>query len=231
MKEKMIDYDAVVFDLDGTLLDSLQGIADAGNLLLAHLGYAVYDRRVYCDFIGDGVLELVRRMLPVQWHDLYIGAGSEAKEIVLAQLVVRWRDFYHETWRAGSVPFAGIVELLAALSQRGIPMGILSNKSHDFTRQMTAEIFSLDLFEAVVGSRPGVPLKPDPRVLLEIVTGMGVTPERTLFVGDSGIDMQTAVNAGMVPLGVGWGFRPESELIAYGAKRIISRPEELVYSN
>ena len=210
-------YEAVIFDLDGTLLNSLKGIADAMNALLLRLGYPTHPEEAYKYFVGEGIRELVIRALPedkVNTHDI-------------DGLIKDYRELYETTWPEKSPPYAGIPELLDTLSQNNIKMGILSNKSDDFTKRMTTALLPGKTFAAVMGKRPGIPAKPDPTAALEIANIMGIAARKIIFMGDSGVDMKTAVRAGMLPMGVLWGFREKHELINSGAKQLLNRPEEL----
>ena len=209
-------FEAVIFDLDGTLLNSLEGIADAMNVLLERLGYSTHPSEAYKYFVGDGVTEMVRRALPE--------AICEKSDI--KKLVTDYREIYHTTWPKKSPPYEGIPELLDALSQKNIKLAVLSNKSDDFTKRMVSKLLSLWEFEIVMGAHPGIPEKPDPYAALKIAEITGIAPTNIIFVGDSGVDMQTAAMANMYPVGVLWGFREADELLANGAKHLIKHPME-----
>jgi phosphoglycolate phosphatase len=210
-------YEAVIFDLDGTLLNSLLGIVEAMNTLLRRYGYSTHPPEAYKYFVGEGIRELVVRALPKNKSDDHDIDG----------LVTEYRAIYDTTWPDTSPPYEGIPELLDSLSRNNIKMGILSNKSDDFTKRMTAALLPGWKFEAVFGKRPGIPRKPDPAAALEIADIMGIPPKKIVFMGDSGVDMQTAVRAGMLPVGVLWGFRGKEELLANGAKKTIPHPAAL----
>jgi phosphoglycolate phosphatase len=213
-KGEIMKFEAVIFDLDGTLLDSLIGIVDAMNALLRRLGYPTHGPDAYKYFVGEGIRELVVRALPkdkVDEHDI-------------DGLVAEYRAIYDTTWPEKSPPYEGIPELLDTLSRKNIKMGILSNKSDDFTKRMTAALLPNWEFEAVFGKRSDIPRKPDPAAALEIADIMGIPPKNIIFMGDSGVDMQTAVRAGMLPVGVLWGFREKEELLTNGAKHVIHHP-------
>lgn len=211
-------FEAVIFDLDGTLLNSLAGIGDAMNILLRRLGYPTHPLEAYKYFVGEGIIQLVTRALP----------GDKGNLHDLRQLVIDYRAIYDTTWPQKSPPYDGIPELLDALSRKNIKPAILSNKSDDFTKRMVSELLPRWTFEAVKGVRPGGPRKPDPAAALQIAGLTGIAPEKTVFMGDSDVDMQTAVNADMYPVGVLWGFREAEELLANGAKKMIKRPIELL---
>lgn len=218
-------YDAVIFDLDGTLLDSLKGIAAAMNELLAKRSYPLHSLDKYKYFVGEGLKELVRRALPPEWYERF--RDPEQTEKALDEMVVEYRNRYDEIWPQTSPPYSGIPELLEILSRENIKMGVLSNKADDFTKRMTLQLLPGIPFVTILGARPGVPGKPDPSSALEIAAVMGMKPGEIVFLGDTGVDMQTAVNAGMVPVGALWGFRQADELLANGARQLLKHPLEL----
>ena len=211
-------FEAVIFDLDGTLLNSLEGIADAMNVLLERLGYSTHPLETYKYFVGDGVTEMVRRALPE-----VIREKSDIKK-----LVIDYREIYHTTWPKKSPPYEGIPELLDALTQKNKKLAVLSNKSDDFTKRMVSKLLSLWEFEIVMGAQQGIPEKPDPYAALKIAEITGIAPSNIIFMGDSGVDMKTAARANMYSMGVLWGFREAGELLANGAKKLIKHPIELL---
>ena len=219
-------FQAVIFDLDGTLLDSLGGIAIAMNALLEQMGYPLHPLEEYRYFVGDGLRTMVSRALPGEWH--YQFREPDQKEPVLDQLEKKYRNLYSEKWPQHSPPYSGIPELLETLSRENLKMAVLSNKSDDFTKRMVLELLPDYNFEVVLGARRGVPVKPDPGAALEIAATIGITPGGMIFLGDSGVDMQTGVNAEMYPVGALWGFRDADELLANGAKQLIRHPMELM---
>lgn len=209
---------AFIFDLDGTLIDSLADLAEAVNRMLEEHGYPRAPLSVFPQYIGDGVRALVSRALPPE---------AQENEDINAR-VADYQRHYADTWRSETKPYVGIVETLADLQSRGIKLAVLSNKPDHFTKLCCAHFFPDVPFGPVLGARADVPRKPDPQAALEICRELGVQPEDCAFVGDSGIDMETAVRAGMLPVGVRWGFRGEAELIAHGAKELVSHPDDLV---
>lgn len=209
--------DAVVFDLDGTLADTLSDIAAAMNHALARNGLPERDPDEYRSLVGEGVVRLVERAVPADRPDLV--------ERVLADLRVYYREHMLDRTRA----YPGIPELLDGLGDRGLSMAVLSNKPQEATRWMVERMFGENRFAAVQGGRDDVPLKPDPSALLAIVRELGVEPERSAYVGDTRTDMETAVAAGVLPVGVAWGFRDRRELIEHGARTILARPVELLH--
>jgi phosphoglycolate phosphatase len=209
---------AVVFDLDGTLLDTLADLADSANAALRLLGFPAHPVDAYRQFVGEGMAELVRRSLPEPARD------PAAVERCLAEL----KREYGRRWSRQTDLYPGIAGLLDALRARRIRLGILSNKADEFTQQMAKHYFGRWVFDAVRGSRPGVPRKPDPAAAIELGAALGHASAATAFVGDSGVDMQTAGGAGMIPVGVLWGFRGADELRANGARHLLATPQELL---
>jgi phosphoglycolate phosphatase len=210
---------AVLFDLDGTLLDTLEDLADAVNAVLASLGHSVHPVDAYRYFVGDGVETLMRRTLP---------AGAAADEALVALAVDLQRAEYRQRWHAKTRAYPGVPELLSDLERRGVRMAILSNKPDSFVGEMVRFFFPKVRFEAARGARPGVPVKPDPGSALAVAAEMGIAPEGFLYVGDTNTDMRTALAAGMLAVGALWGFRTEAELRESGAARLIAQPLELL---
>jgi phosphoglycolate phosphatase len=213
-----MSFPAVLFDLDGTLLDTLADLAAAGNSVLAANGFPEHPLDAYRYFVGRGVMMLLRGALPAE----------QCRDDVLARCAVQFREAYARNWNVQTRPYAGVPELLRELVQRRVPMAVLSNKPDYFTKLMIAEYFPTVRFAAVIGERQGVPRKPDPTSALEIAQLFAVPPAQVLYLGDTAVDMQTAHAAGMPPVGVLWGFRPRSELEAHGAQRLIAHPLELL---
>jgi len=209
---------AVLFDLDGTLLDTLDDLADSTNLVLRELGFAEHPVEAFKYFIGDGVENLVRRVLP---------AGACEPE-TMTRCGARLREEYARRWAAKTRPYPGIPDLLDALSTRGVPMAVLSNKPHPFTELCVTQLLPAWRFAVVLGEQPGRARKPDPAGALEIAARLGRAPAEILYLGDTNTDMQTAVSAGMFPVGALWGFRTADELTAHGAKILIAEPLELL---
>lgn len=207
-----------MFDLDGTLLDTIDDLADSMNVSLSSMGLPTYPVDRYKVMVGDGIKILAQRALPTERQD----------EASIARCMAGMRDAYEQRWHAKSRPYDGIPELLNALTDLGFPCVVLSNKPHDFTEKVIATLLPAWRFACVLGARPGVPTKPDPSGALEIASQLGVAPERFLYLGDTNTDMQTAVAAGMYPVGVLWGFRSAEELTVAGARTLIARPMELM---
>lgn len=209
---------AVIFDLDGTLLDTLDDIAASMNAVLRSRGRAGLSPAEYRRVVGGGIETMVRRALP----------GLELTEEEIAAYVAEYRRDYDTRWRKHSRPYPGVAETLLELERRGVRKAILSNKSHPFTVAMTEALLAGFRFDAVRGAVPGGPLKPDPGAALEIASGWGLEPERIVFLGDSDVDMRTASAAGMLGAGALWGFRTAEELRANGATVLLETPADLL---
>lgn len=208
---------AVIFDLDGTLLDTLDDIASAANRVLAASGYPVHDRESYRQFIGDGSKLLMTRALP---------PAERSAEQIQASLQAFFDDYRHN-WHRQTKPYDGILDLLQGLQARRIGMAVVSNKPHHFTVLSIDYYFSHVRFYSVLGQRQGVPIKPDPQQALAAASAMGVVPGECIFLGDSAVDMETALRAGMHPAGAAWGFRSQQELLKAGAPQVIEHPREM----
>lgn len=208
-------YDAVMFDLDGTLADTLADIAAAANHALARLGHEPIDTQRYRYLAGQGLAWLMTHALG--------GALADQAEQGMALFRAYYADHYMDRTR----PYEGVPELLDELTGRGLSLAVLSNKPHAATCAVIERIFARWRFDAVRGDTGQAPLKPDPASALAIAAELGVPPGRWLYVGDTKVDMQTATAAGMLPVGVLWGFRDEAELRGSGAQAIIRQPAEL----
>jgi phosphoglycolate phosphatase len=196
---------AVIFDLDGTLADSLSDIAAAMNRTLAQHGFPVHPPEAYRTFVGEGVRKLVERALPPE-------ARAQQEEILRG-----YQADYDEHLLDTTRLFPQMVEVLDRLHTAGVSLGVLSNKTDGPTRRLVDAICPTCHFGAVVGERPGVPRKPDPASALALADALGAPPERVVLVGDTLVDILTARAAGMRPVGVLWGFRPQ-EVLASGAE-------------
>lgn len=211
-------FEAVLFDLDGTLLDTLDDISGTMNRVLAARGLPTYDAEHYKYFVGDGIEEMVKRTL----HPTAIGDAE------VAEIVVEYRREYKMHWADTSRPYPGVAEMLRGVEARGLKMAVLSNKSHPFTTLMTESLLAGFKFDAVRGAMPDVPNKPDPAAALLIAREMGIAPSKGLFLGDTNVDMKTALAAGMFPVGALWGFRSAEELRDNGAAVLIASPPDLL---
>ena len=207
---------AIFFDLDGTLLDSVRDLADATNAALRAFNLPEHPVHAYMYFVGDGFEMLIRRAAPKD-------ADPELQQRVMQQA----REAYSQNWARTSKPYEGIPEMLKELQRRKIPLAVLSNKPHDFTLLTMQHFFPSIRFARIQGSPPGLRAKPDPALALEMLQKLGYEAQQVLFMGDTSVDMMTAVNAGMFPVGVLWGFRTEEELRRHGARLILHNAAEL----
>ena len=212
------DFQAIIFDLDGTLLDTLADIGDSVNLMLAEYGFPGHTTDDFRRFIGNGIQMLVTRALPIE---------GRSDELVKA-CVRRARELYWENWRNKTRPYDGITDLLDNLKQKGMPLAVLSNKPHDFTVRYVKAYFAQWDFKVIMGQNDHFPVKPDPASALEIARQIGLPPSAFLLVGDSAVDMQTASAAGMYSVGVAWGFRGPQELKANGCWTLVEHPLEIL---
>ncbi|MCE5256744.1 MAG: HAD family hydrolase [Spirochaetaceae bacterium] len=210
---------AVLFDLDGTLADTITDIGNAVNATLVDYGFEPHLIESYKMMVGNGFRMLMERALPEGF-----ARDSELFPALVREAAERYRSMALET----TVPFDGISELLAILSARGIKLGVLSNKPDPMTKQLVPALFPEIPFFAIEGDMPDKARKPDPGRALQILKSAGIPPERCAFVGDSGVDMETGVNGKMLPLGVAWGYRTIAELQEHGAKAILQRPSDLL---
>lgn len=211
---------AILFDLDGTLLDTLRDLADSGNEVLRGRGFPPHPLEAFRHFVGHGMDQLVRNIFPE--------GQRPVGEAEIAAVLAEYRAAYTRNWQRTTVPYPGIPELLDALVAQGLPIGVVSNKAHDFTCQCVETFLAPWSWDVILGHREGQPRKPDPAGALEAAASLGVAPRDCLFVGDSDVDMQTACRAGMKAVGVAWGFRSVGELKAAGAETILDRPLDLL---
>lgn len=211
----MTNFRAAIFDLDGTLADTLADIAAAMNHALAALAMPTHDLEAYRRFVGEGVEQLATRALPT--------GRQEFRPELIERYIARYGDVLLDKSR----PYDGIPELLDELDKRGVPLAVLSNKPDPSTQRVVAGLFPPGRFASVVGRRADMPRKPDPRGALAIAGAVGIAPAEFAFVGDTAIDMNTAVAAGMFPVGAAWGFRPE-ELKPNGARLVAARPADVL---
>lgn len=212
-----IEFSAAIFDLDGTLLYTLEEIAVATNAALARLGYPEHPVSAYSRFVGNGAKTLAWRALPQE-------AQCEEKHEELYTVLI---EEYGRSLNTIARPYDGVMEMLAAFADAGKPLGVLSNKPDELTKGAVSKFLPGVEFVVVQGGLPDVPLKPQPDSALGIAATMNIAPERIIFVGDSDVDMQTAQNAGMIPVGAAWGFRGAEELATAGARIVLAAPVDL----
>lgn len=211
-------YQAVLFDLDGTLLDTLEDLATAANRVLAAKSLPLHPTDAFRTFVGDGLATLVERILP----------ENQRSTETVTEMVAAFSQEYARNWHERSAPYPGIATLLDQLTVLELRLSILSNKPDAFTRLCVQQLLPDWHFDPLLGQRQGVPKKPDPAAAFEIARLLGLQPAEILYVGDSGVDMHTALAAGMDAVGVLWGFRSADELRQAGAHYLIARPEDLL---
>lgn len=211
-------FKAVIFDLDGTLLNTLSDLGDSMNSVLERHDLPEHDLESYKYMIGDGVEFLVRRALPESMRD----------SDTVSKFISEYRAEYQKNWKNKTRPYSGIIELIESLYSIGVKLAVLSNKPHDSTELCVREFLPFDKFDIILGHRQGKNPKPDPGGAIEISGRFSVSPEKILYLGDTGVDMKTAVSAGMYPIGVLWGFRTGDELLKNGAKALIDKPQQLI---
>lgn len=213
----MKKYAAVLFDLDGTLIDSLEDLADSANKALTDYGYKTHPVEAYKKFIGNGFRQLVKNACP-----------EDTDESVIDVIFENARNIYNKNYLKKTCLYDNISDLLHKLEDMGIKMAVCSNKPDDFTNDIVNQLIGKDFFGVVFGERAGIPRKPDPAALLEAAGCLNVRPEETIYLGDSGGDMISAEKAGMLAAGALWGFRERQELVENGAKVLLSDPLELM---
>ena len=208
----------IIFDLDGTLLDTIADLAAATNYALQQFGYPTHNTDAYRFFVGNGINKLFERALPEE----------ERTQANILKIRSCFIPYYNQHNADLSRPYPGIKELLSSLQQKGIQIAVASNKYQEATRKLIAQFFPEIEFTEVLGQREGVPAKPDPQVVFEIIEKASVSAAETIYVGDSCVDMQTGINAGVTTIGVSWGFRPRTELEAYHPDWIANQAVEIL---
>jgi phosphoglycolate phosphatase len=212
-----MSFKAIIFDLDGTLLDTLQDLATSVNAVLKSYELAEHPVAAYRYFVGDGIDVLVQRAFPDGLVD----------EQGLDVLVAAVKEEYAQHWSDQTRPYPGVAELLNYLEANEIPKAIFSNKPHEYTLLTVAKLLSDWTFSHIYGINANMPRKPDPHGALLIAEQLSLKPEEIIYLGDTDTDMQTAVSGGFFPVGATWGFRNPEELLAGGAKKLAARPEDV----
>ena len=208
----------IVFDLDGTLINSLEDLADSANYVLEQHGFPIHPVDAYRYFVGDGVRKLIERILPEE----------ERNDSRIEQCRKEFVDYYKIHMEDKTSVYEGITDLLRALKARGLKIAVATNKVHVAVEPLMAKYFPGIHFDSMIGQREGIPVKPQPQIMYDILKETGCQPSEALHVGDTATDMQLAHSAGVTPVGVLWGYRPLEELQEAGAKFIIEKPEELL---
>lgn len=214
-KEEFILIKAVLFDLDGTLTDTLQDIATAMNRALRLHGLPEWPLDAYRTLVGDGARVLAQRAVREQ-------------QALAPSVQAEYQAYYERHTRVATRPYDGIPEMLHALQQAGLKLAVFSNKPDADTRNVVAHFFPDIRWTAVRGQVEGIPVKPDPTGALLVAKALDVSPPEILYLGDTATDMRCAIHAGMLPVGALWGFRTEDELRLSGAKHLLSHPSELI---
>lgn len=208
----------IIFDLDGTLIDTREDIANACNYALEQCGYPIVPLEEYNMLVGRGIDNLFRGALP---------EGHKSEEMV-AKMRSIFVPYYNEHKCDFTKPYEGIMEALETLSAKGLRFAVASNKYQEGTEQLVEKFFGKYDFVRILGQRDGKPIKPDPLIVAEAMEGMpGITAEEVVYCGDSDVDMQTGMNAGVRTIGVTWGFRTKEELSAYGPWHLAANAEEI----
>ena len=214
-----------MFDLDGTLSDSIDSLAYCGNAFLQELGLRTFGIEDYKYFVGDGAANLVKRALR---------AAGDEELALFDRAFPRYKEIFAEHCMDGVKPYDGMVELLENLKKAGLRLAVLSNKPHAESIRVVESLFGPGMFDIIQGQEDGLPIKPSPEGVFRILGrlredfGVEASPEQLLYLGDTGTDMQTGRSAGAYTVGALWGFRKRAELEEYGADCIIASPEELM---
>lgn len=207
----------IIFDLDGTLLDTIVDLGTSVNIALEKHGFPQHDMETYRFMVGNGITKLIEKALPEDQRDS--ATIEQVKHTFLTYYLPHSGDY--------TQPYPGIQELLAALKTKGIRLAVASNKMQVATENVVSHFFPSIHFDVVLGQREGIPMKPDPNILLSILQLTDCHADETIYVGDSGIDVLTAINANIPFVGVLWGFRPKEELASLGATSFVSSPNEI----
>lgn len=208
-------YKVAVFDMDGTILDTLDDLTDSVNYALNDSGFPTHSREEVCHFVGNGIRKLIERAVP---------KGTEAIEI--EQVYEAFRKHYKKHCAEKTKPYPGILSLLKQLKEAGCKIAVVSNKA-DFAVQELCKVYFYGLFDAAVGEKEGILKKPAPDSVYEVLRRLHVSKEDAVYIGDSDVDIETAQNVGMDEIAVEWGFRSREFLEKKGAKQIVSTPEEI----
>lgn len=209
----------VIFDLDGTLLNSIDDLGDSCNYILEKHGFPVHPLEAYRFFVGNGVVKLVERALP----------EDKREPLFIEKIRQEFVAYYSLHAEDKTAPYDGIIDMLKGLSSEGVMLAVASNKFIAGTTALVEKYFGDFKFVSVLGQREGIPVKPDPRIVYDIMVESGISDKKEiLYIGDTATDMQTCINAGIKSVGVEWGFRPKSELIENGADYIVQKAQQIV---
>ena len=214
----MNKYDICVFDLDGTLIDSLADLSDSCNEALRINAMPTHDTDRYRTFVGSGIKNLIKRSL----------LDKACDDALVQKVYDSFNEIYHDNCLVKTKPYSGIIEMLRQLKNNGVKLCVLSNKADEFSKMITDGLFDMETFDLVWGKKAQFPIKPDPAALLAILAKFSINRDRCLYIGDSDVDCITAKNAGVDFCGVQWGFRGREELAAAGAILIADSPADIV---
>ncbi len=214
---KNIKEKAIIFDLDGTLIDSIIDIGLCANIVLKEFGLPTHEIDAYRNFVGGGALFLIENCMP-----------KDSSNEMIKRVLERFKIVYDDEKHDNTKPYEGIYELLTMLKEKNIKIGVLSNKPHYFTCKYVEEFFKEFSLNEIHGQKEELPRKPHPIGAINIANSFDIPCENIFFVGDSDVDMKTAKNANMIAVGVEWGFRGPEELIENGAKHIVKTPQDII---
>lgn len=207
---------AVLFDLDGTLVNTLGDLSFGVNNELSKRNFPIHEPNAYKMFVGNGIPKMVERAAPV---------GTD--ESVLKEMTDSFVEYYSVHYADFTTAYSGTKELLETLKEKGIKVAVVTNKAQG-PAELVIDKFFGNAFDLIFGQKPGIPAKPDPTAAIMAMKELSVNADECIFLGDSGVDVKTAVNSGAYPVGVLWGFRDETELLQNGAKKLINDPQELI---
>lgn len=209
---------AIIYDLDGTLFNSLEDLADATNNALRISGFPIRKIEEYNYIVGSGVIQQIKRSLPIEYNN---------DEQTINKVIQDFSEQYDKNWMKKSVPYEGVEQLLYNLKENGYLQAVASNKPDFFTKKIVKHFFEEGIFDFVSGNTPELEKKPSPDIVFKIMKELGVTADECIFIGDTNVDINTAKNAGIFSIGCLWGFRTRSELEKAGADIIVSHPDEI----
>lgn len=211
-------FRGVIFDLDGTLVNSLEDLGDSMNIVLQNFNFPVHDLQTYKQFMGHGIRNFIFKALP----------ATDRDEALIERCYYSMIEIYRNNCINKTRPYDGIVELLNALVSRSIKLAVFSNKTDEFTKKIVLTLLSKWKFEAIIGLSNEEHKKPNPSIALHICEIFKLYPENIIYVGDSSVDMQTANNVGMYAVGALWGFQGKEELLSNGAQHLLNHPLDLM---
>lgn len=206
-----------IFDLDGTLINSITDLADATNYALRECGFPEHPVEKYNYFVGDGLNNLILRAIPECHHN----------DKTITKIKCLFSEYYNEHYSDKTYIYDGIIPLLNSLREKGVKLAVASNKPDKFTKEIIKNLFGTEIFDFVQGNKEGIPHKPDSRIIKEVMSFLNVSDKETVMIGDTNVDIKTGKNVGIRTIGCLWGFRDESELKEAGADYIVATPDEI----